>query len=210
MEEKGINIWKGNTSSEFLQKMNLDYEKGIMGPMYGYQWRFFNKPLNESTGGVDQLKELIELIKTDPNSRRLIMTDYNPSQVNQGVLYPCHSLMLQFYVKEGSLSVKMYQRSADSFLGLPFNIASTSLLLSIIARLCNLEPEEVTISLGDCHIYESHIDAVMQQLDREPLDLPKLIIPEFKSLEEVELSKFEDYKIIDYSNHGSIKAEMIA
>lgn len=210
LEEKGINIWKGNTSSEFLEKMNLDYEDGIMGPMYGYQWRFFNKPLNESNGGVDQLKELIELIKTDPNSRRLIMTDYNPSQVDQGVLYPCHSLMLQFYVKEGSLSVKMYQRSADSFLGLPFNIASTSLLLSIIAKLCNLEPDEVTISLGDCHIYESHLDAVMQQLDREPLNLPKLIIPEFKSLEEVEQSKFEDYKIIDYSNHGSIKAEMIA
>ena len=210
LEEKNINIWKGNTSKDFLSKMELDYEEGVMGPMYGYQWRYFNKPLDQDSGGIDQLKDLIDLIKKDPNSRRLLMTDYNPSQVSQGVLYPCHSLILQFYVEDNKLSVKMYQRSADVFLGLPFNIASTSLLLTIISKLCNLMPNNVTLSLGDCHIYSEHLDAVRNQLGRNCLDLPKLEIPEFKTLEEVENSKFEDYKIVDYINQGSIKAEMVA
>jgi dihydrofolate reductase/thymidylate synthase len=210
LEDKNINIWKGNTNSEFLKKMNLDYEEGIMGPMYGYQWRFFNKPFDQAEGGIDQLKDLIQLIKQDPHSRRLLMTDYNPSQVNQGVLYPCHSLILQFYVKGENLSVKMYQRSADSFLGLPFNIASTSLLLTIIAKLCNLVPDEVTLTLGDCHVYECHLDAVKKQLTRDPLELPKLNIPDFKTLEEVENSIFEDYEIVNYKHQGGIKAEMVA
>ena len=210
LEDKKINIWKGNTNSEFLKQMNLDYDEGVMGPMYGYQWRFFNKPFGDEKGGIDQLKDLINLIKTDPHSRRLLMTDYNPSQVNEGVLYPCHSLILQFYVKENNLSVKMYQRSADSFLGLPFNIASTSLLLTIIAKLCNLQADEVTLTLGDCHIYETHLDAVKKQLSRDSLNLPTISIPDFKTLEEVENSKFEDYVINDYNHQGGIKAEMIA
>ena len=118
-----------NTTREFLDKMGFDYKEGDMGPMYGYQWRNFNSQ------GVDQLKEVIELIKKDSHSRRIIMTDYNPLQAKDGVLYPCHSLMIQFYVHNRKLSIKMYQRSADSFLGLPFNIASTSLLLCIISSL---------------------------------------------------------------------------
>ncbi len=210
LEEKKINIWKGNTNSEFLKKLNLEYEEGIMGPMYGYQWRFFNKPIGETTGGVDQLKDLIDLINKDPHSRRLIMTDYNPLQVKEGVLYPCHSLILQFYATEKTLSVKMYQRSADLFLGLPFNIASTSLLLYIIAKICNKIPQEVIISLGDCHIYKEHENAVLEQLSKNQLDLPKLKIPDFKNIEEVENSNFEDYIISDYQHQGSIKAEMIA
>ncbi len=210
LEEKKINIWKGNTNTEFLNKLNLNYEEGNMGPMYGYQWRFFNKPIDDETGGIDQLKNLIELIKNDPHSRRLLMTDFNPSQVDQGVLYPCHSLILQFYVEDKSLSVKMYQRSADVFLGLPFNIASTSLLLYIIAKLSNLEPNNVSISLGDTHIYEDHLEAVKEQLSRNCLELPKLEIPDFKNLEEVETSTFQDYKIIDYVSGSSIKAVMIA
>ena len=210
LEEKKINIWKGNTSKDFLSKMELNYEEGIMGPMYGYQWRFFNKPLSNKTGGIDQLKEMIEMIKRDPYSRRMLMTDFNPSQVNEGVLYPCHSLILQFYVEDKNLSVKMYQRSADVFLGLPFNIASTSLLLYMISKICKLNPWNVSICLGDCHIYESHIDAVKEQLSRTCSTLPKLEIPDFKTLEDVEKSKFEDYKIEDYNYQPSIKAEMIA
>lgn len=210
LEEKGVNIWKGNTSTEFLNQMNLNYDEGMMGPMYGYQWRFYNKPYESQEGGIDQLKELIELIKKDPHSRRLLLTDYNPSQVHEGVLYPCHSLILQFYVKEEKLSVKMYQRSADTFLGLPFNIASTSLLLTIISKLCNLKPGNVTISLGDCHIYESHLEAVKKQLSRTPYYQPKLVIPDFTTLEEVENSKLEDYVISNYNHHMGIKAEMIA
>ena len=140
----------------------------------------------------------------------MLMTDFNPSQVNEGVLYPCHSLILQFYVEDKNLSVKMYQCSADVFLGLPFNIASTSLLLYMISKICKLNPWNVSICLGDCHIYESHIDAVKEQLSRTCSTLPKLEIPDFKTLEDVEKSTFEDYKIVDYNYLPSIKAEMIA
>jgi thymidylate synthase len=215
--EQGINIWKGNTTREFLDNLGLHYKEGMMGPMYGYQWRFFGKNYNnnyhlgECSGDyVDQFKLLIETLKTDPNSRRLVITDFNPLMVNQGVLYPCHSLILQFYVNDNRLSVKMYQRSADLFLGLPFNIASTSLLLYIVAKLVNMIPDMVHITLGDCHIYEPHINAVKEQISRTPLQLPKLIIPEFKTLEEVEASSYNDYTLIDYTFHPPIKAEMIA
>ena len=204
LEEKGVRIWKGNTNREFLDKMGFDYEEGDMGPMYGYQWRNFNSM------EIDQLKNVIELIKTDPNSRRIIMTDYNPAQAHLGVLYPCHSLILQFYVNKNNLSVKMYQRSADAFLGLPFNIASTSLLLCIISKLTNLNPYEVTITLGDCHIYEEHYEAVNKQLNRNCYNLPKLELPNFSNLKYVENSELKDYQIIDYKYHPSIKAKMIA
>lgn len=204
LEEKGVKIWKGNTNRDFLDKMGFDYEEGDMGPMYGYQWRNFNSM------EIDQLKNVIELIKSDPNSRRILMTDYNPAQAHLGVLYPCHSLILQFYVNEKNLSVKMYQRSADAFLGLPFNIASTSLLLCIISKLTNLNPYEVTITLGDCHIYEEHYEAVNKQLNRSCYNFPKIELPDFKSLEEVEKSELKDYKIVDYEHHSSIKAKMIA
>ncbi len=210
--EKGINIWKGNTNREFLDNLGLDYKEGMMGPMYGYQWRFFGKPYNEmnSNHSIDQLKNIIETLKNDPNSRRLIMTDFNPAMVDQGVLYPCHSLIIQFYVENHKLSIKMYQRSADLFLGLPFNIASTTLLLYIVAKLVNMTPDNVHITLGDCHIYDAHIDAVKEQLSRECFDLPKLIIPDFKTLEEVENSNYTDYKLENYNSHPPIKAPMIA
>jgi len=208
--EKGINIWKGNTTREFLDKMNLPYEEGMMGPMYGYQWRFFNKNYEEETGGIDQFKNLIETLKKDPHSRRLLMTDFNPAMVDQGVLYPCHSLVLQFYVDGNKLSVKMYQRSADLFLGLPFNIASTTLLLYIVAKLVSLEPGMVIITLGDCHIYEQHIDMVKEQLSRTPYNLPRLELPEFTTLDEVEKTDYTMYTLKEYNCHPAIKAEMIA
>jgi dihydrofolate reductase / thymidylate synthase len=204
LEKKGVNIWKGNTTREFLDKMGFDYEEGNMGPMYGYQWRNFNSQ------GIDQLKEVIELIKKDSHSRRIIMTDYNPIQAKQGVLYPCHSLMIQFYVHDRILSIKMYQRSADAFLGLPFNIASTSLLLHIISSLTGLEAGDVTITLGDCHIYEEHIEAVITQLKRTNFKLPKLKMSNLHNLEDVEKSNLKDYNIVDYSFHPRIKAKMKA
>lgn len=214
LSDKGVRIWEGNTSQDFLDKMNFDYPVGEMGPMYGYQWRFFNKPYNQDTGGIDQLKNLIEEIKTNPHSRRLLMTDFNPSQVHEGVLYPCHSLILQFYVEEVDntkyLSVKMYQRSADVFLGLPFNIASTTILLYIIAQLTGSKPKEVNITLGDCHIYECHIEQVMRQLSRTPFAEPKLKIPQFTTLEEFENASWDDFVLINYECHKGIKAQMVA
>jgi thymidylate synthase len=213
--EQGINIWKGNTTRDFLDKMKLPYKEGMMGPMYGYQWRFFGKPYNHenldaNVEYVDQFKNIIETLKKDPHSRRLIMTDFNPLMVDQGVLYPCHSLILQFYVNNNKLSVKMYQRSADLFLGLPFNIASTTILLYIVAKLVNMEPDNVIITLGDCHIYENHITQVVEQLKREPYEFPKLIIPDFKTIEDVEKATYKDFILEDYNSHPAIKAEMVA
>ena len=210
LSEKGVRIWEGNTNQEFLDKMGFDYKEGEMGPMYGYQWRFFNKPYGDKEGGVDQFSKLIEEIKNNPNSRRLLMTDYNPSQANQGVLYPCHSLILQFYCENDKLSVKMYQRSADLFLGVPFNIASTTLLLYIVAKLTNKVPNNVSITFGDCHIYTAHSDQVTIQLSRTPYELPKMKLSDFKTLEDVEKATVDDFKLIDYSCYPGIKAQMIA
>jgi dihydrofolate reductase/thymidylate synthase len=211
LEQKGVNIWKGNTSKEFLKNMNLDYEEGEMGPMYGYQWRFYGKEYkHDDDKYIDQLSLLIDDIKNDPHSRRLLMTNYNPMQVKQGVLYPCHSLILQFYVENDRLSCNMYQRSVDTFLGLPFNITSTSLFLNIISKLTKKVPGYVNLHLGDCHIYSSHLDAVKTQLSNLNYKLPKLQIPDFETLEQVEKSTYKDYVILDYESHPSIKAEMIA
>ena len=207
---KGIKIWELNTNKEFLNKVGLNYPAGYMGPMYGYQWRFFNKPYNQEEGGIDQLKKVIEEIKNDPTSRRLMMTDFNPAQVNEGVLYPCHSIIIQFYVENNKLSCNMYQRSGDLFLGIPFNIASTSLLLHIIAQLTNLKPGIVNLILGDYHIYNDHIESVNEQLKRIPYNLPQLKMTLFNDLIEVEKSTFDDYKIINYQSHNTIKASMIA
>jgi thymidylate synthase len=217
--EQGINIWKGNTTRDFLDKLGLKYDEGMMGPMYGYQWRFFNKPYqnnndnqndNQKDNYIDQFKNIIETLKKDPNSRRLIMTDFNPAMVNEGVLYPCHSLIIQFYVIDNRLSIKMYQRSADLFLGLPFNIASTTLLLYIVAKLVGMQPDNVHISLGDCHIYEVHSNQVKEQIKRQPYKFPKLIIPEYNSLEDVEHSCYKDFILEDYISHPAIKADMVA
>lgn len=214
LEEKKINIWNGNTNQEFLDKLGLDYQEGDMGPMYGFQWRYYNAKYkgcnqNYKGKGMDQLENIIKEIKNNPTSRRLVITDFNPLQTSESVLYPCHSLVLQFYVNENKLSVSMYQRSADYFLGVPFNIASTSLLLMIICQLTDLNPGKVIINLGDCHIYENHLDLIDRQLSRIPYQLPKLTVPKFKTLEDVENSGFKDYDLEDYQYHPGIKAEMV-
>ena len=213
LEEKGINIWKGNTSKEFLEKNNLDYKEGIMGPMYGYQWRFFNSPYDLSPHpkmNVDQLKYVINEIKNNPTSRRILLTTFNPSQVNDGVLYPCHSIIIQFYVQEDFLDMFCFNRSSDLFLGLPFNIASTALFLMIIAKLTNLVPRYFNLSLGDVHIYSSHVDGVKEQLRRKPYIFPKIILPEYiKCLEDVEKLKFTDFILDEYNSYPSIKMNMI-
>jgi dihydrofolate reductase/thymidylate synthase len=211
LSSKGVKIWEPNTSREFLDSLGLDYPVGEMGPMYGYQWRHFNKPYpNSDEQGIDQLKKIIEEIKSDPTSRRIIMTDFNPQQVNQGVLYPCHSIVIQFYVDCNRLNCSMYQRSGDFFLGIPFNIASTSLLLTIIAQLTGLEPGKVHLLIGDYHIYWSHLDAVNEQLKRTPKNLPKLEMKLFKTLEEVENASLDDFKISGYECDPAIKANMVA
>ena len=186
-----------------------------MSPVYGYQWRYFNKPYkseeSNSNDGYDQLANCIELIKNNPTNRRILMTAYNPLQLNESVLAPCHSIIIQFYVSDNSLSCHMYQRSADTFLGLPFNIASTSLLTYIIAKVTNLEPGEVIISLGDTHLYKEHIESAKEQLCRNPYDFPKLKINKnLETIEDIENLEFSDFELIDYKYHPTIKAKMFA
>ena len=138
------------------------------------------------------------------------MTDFNPQQVNQSVLYPCHSIVIQFYVEFNRLNCSMYQRSGDLFLGIPFNIASTSLLLHIVSQLTGLEPGKVHLLIGDYHIYDSHTESVFEQLKRTPKNLPKLEMSLFGSLEEVENATLTDFKITGYESEPAIKAQMIA
>lgn len=216
LEEKGVNIWKGNTSRDFLDKLGMkERREGIMGPLYGYQWRYFNAKYDEMTGkpiteGVDQLKNVIETIIKDPFSRRIIMTDFNPAQALEGVLYPCHSIVLQFYVSEGHLDMSCYNRSQDTFLGTPFNIASSALLLSLISKVTNLSPRYLHMNLGDVHIYESHYSVASKQIKRTPYSFPKLILKDIKTLQELENLQFSDINIENYVSHPAIKAEMVS
>ena len=171
---------------------------GDLGPVYGKQWRDFN--------GVDQIKNLIEQIKKNPYSRRLIVSAWNPSDVDKMALPPCHSLF-QFYVnKNNELSLQLYQRSADLFLGVPFNIASYSLLLSMVAHVCNLEVGEFIHTTGDTHIYSNHVEQVKEQLSRKPKKLPTLKLN--KNIKNIFDFTIDDIELVDYECYPSIKAKV--
>ena len=192
--------YKGETLEEFVEKIRNDQDfadkYGNLGPVYGKQWRDF--------GGVDQIKELVENIKKDPFSRRHMVVAYNPAEVKDMALPPCHSLF-QFYVSADGkkLSCQLYQRSGDVFLGVPFNIASYSLLLAMVAQVCDLEPYEFVHTFGDAHIYLNHVDQIHEQLTRTPRKLPKLVLnPEVKDIFDF---KYEDIKIEDYDPYPAIK-----
>ena len=218
LSEKKVRIWEGNTSSEFIASAGLPYAKGVMGPMYGYQWRFFNAPYKvdeggrplEPSGGIDQLSDVVSLIKTDPNSRRILMTTYNPEQAKLGVLHPCHSITTQFYVQDGFLDMFCYNRSQDAFLGVPFNIASSSLLLMIVAKLTGKVPRFLHMTLGDTHVYQVHTEQVGRILTRMPYSLPMLALPALESLEDIRGLTVDDFVLSDYRCHPSIVAEMVA
>lgn len=190
--------FQNETLKEFVEKVKSDNDfarkYGELGPVYGKQWRDFN--------GVDQLKDLIISLKNNPNSRRHIINAWNASQVEDMALPPCH-MMVQFYVHDNKLSAQLYQRSADIFLGVPFNIASYALFIHMIAQVCNLEVGEFVHTIGDAHIYLNHIDQIKTQLEREPLQLCQLVLnPEIKEIDEF---KFEDIKIENYVSHAPIK-----
>lgn len=217
LSEKNVKIWEGNTTEEFIKSRGLNYAKGVMGPMYGYQWRHFNapyetdeegRPVNTVTGGVDQLKNVIDLIKNDPSSRRILMTTYNPSQAEEGVLYPCHSIITQFHVENDFLDMFCYNRSQDVFLGVPFNIASSSLLLIIVSKLTGKTPRFFHMTMGDTHIYETHYKQVEKQMKRFPYTSPILEIPDIKDFQDLELLKYSDFNLRNYNCHNIIKAEM--
>jgi thymidylate synthase len=178
------------------------YRYGDLGSVYGAQWRSWGCP---NGGTIDQIEEVIRTIKENPNSRRMLVSAWNVADVEGMALPPCH-VMFQFYVAEGRLSCQLYQRSADTFLGVPFNIASYALLTHIIAQICGLEAGEFIHTLGDTHLYLNHFDQVEEQLSREPRPLPTLRLnPEVRSIADL---RFEDIEIVDYDPHPTIKAPM--
>ena len=189
--------YQGESLDEFVQKIKesdaFAKKHGNLGPVYGKQWRNFN--------GVDQLLNVIEDIKDNPNSRRLIVNAWNPAELKDMALPPCH-MMFHFYVNEGKLSLQLYQRSADIFLGVPFNIASYALLLMMVAQVTNLKPYEFIHTLGDAHIYDNHIDQINLQLSREPRKLPTMNLnPKIKNILDF---KFEDFELVNYNPHPHI------
>ncbi|XP_068206566.1 thymidylate synthase-like [Palaemon carinicauda] len=211
LQEKGVHIWDGNSSKEFLEKSGFpDREEGDLGPVYGFQWRHFGAEYSDMhadyTGkGVDQLQQVIDTIKNNPNDRRIIMCAWNVSDIPKMALPPCHCLC-QFYVANGELSCQLYQRSADMGLGVPFNIASYALLTCMIAHITKLKPGDFIHTLGDAHVYSNHCDALEEQLKREPRPFPKLRIK--REVHSIEDFKFEDFEIIDYHPHSKIQMDM--
>lgn len=186
-------VLKIKESDEFAQKW------GELGPVYGKQWRNFNGE------GIDQLANLIEQIKVNPNSRRLIISAWNPCEVDKMALPPCHSFM-QFYVLDGKLSCQLYQRSADVFLGVPFNIASYALFTMMIAQVCNLEVGDFVHTIGDAHIYSNHVEQINLQLSRDTRELPTMKInPDVKSIFDF---KYEDFELVNYNPHKAIKGKV--
>ncbi len=202
-------LWfiSGNTNIKYLQDNNVRIwnewadKNGELGPIYGYQWRSWTAK-NKNT---DQLKEVIKQIKTNPNSRRHIVSSWNVGDLPEMALPPCH-ILFQFYVADGKLSCQLYQRSADVFLGLPFNIASYALLTMITAQVCDLQAGEFIHTLGDAHIYLNHIEQVKTQIKREVRKPPQMIIN--KDIKDIDKFKFEDFKLINYNPHPHIKGQI--
>lgn len=203
----GKGLWEKDTfSPTWLPKASF---LGDMGRIYGVQWRRWRKIIDKGhwigIEGVDQIKELVDTLKTNPYSRRLIVSAWNAGEIDEACLPPCHAFF-QCFVAEGKLSLGMYQRSCDMFLGVPFNIASYGLLLSMIAQVCDLGVGELIITFGDTHVYHNHFGAVYEQLSRKPLPPPKLHLnPDIK---DIDYFRIEDIELVDYNHHPPIKAEL--
>jgi len=213
--DHGVKIWNdwpykiftnsedyhGESMNDFVEliKNDVDFSKkyGDLGPVYGAQWRNFN--------GVDQLQYILNEIKNNPDSRRMILSAWNPAEIKNMALPPCHTL-IQFYVNDGKLSLQLYQRSADIFLGVPFNIASYALLLMMVAQVSNLEVGDFVHTLGDAHIYTNHFDQINLQLSRETKNLPIMKIN--SSVQSLFDFKFEDFTLENYHPHASIKGKV--
>jgi thymidylate synthase len=191
LKEHGVRIWDEWADGE-----------GELGPVYGFQWRFWQDP---DGGVVDQISQAVDQIKNQPDSRRILVSAWNVGQIEKMALPPCH-LLFQFYVAQGRLSCQLYQRSADVFLGVPFNIASYALLTLMMARVCNLEPGDFVHTLGDTHLYLNHLEQTRLQLSRKPYPLPVMRInPAITSLDDF---TYQDFELLNYQAHPHIKAEV--
>jgi thymidylate synthase len=202
-------IWSDNATAPYWTNKRLQRHAGDLGRVYGVQWRKWRAPLVRINKVVlqncDQLLNLIDGLKKDPYGRRHIITAWNPGELELMALPPCH-MMSQFYVSNGKLSCSMYQRSADMFLGVPFNIASYALFTHMIAQACGLEVGELIITLGDAHIYTNHVDQVKEQLARKPLPLPELKLN--PAVKDITGFTMEDIELVNYTSHDAIKAPM--
>lgn len=203
-------LWflSGETNIRYLKENNVSIwdawadENGELGPVYGHQWRSWPTP---DGGSIDQIARVIRQIKENPDSRRHVVTAWNPAHIEEMALPPCHCLF-QFYVSEGKLSCQLYQRSADTFIGVPFNIASYSLLTRMVAQVCDLEPGEFIHTFGDVHLYLDHLSQARTQLERTPKPLPTMQInPDVKDIFEF---RYEDFELRDYDPHPHIKAKV--
>ncbi|OQR77878.1 thymidylate synthase-like [Tropilaelaps mercedesae] len=212
LSEKGVNIWNANGSREFLDKLGFfSREEGDLGPVYGFQWRHFGAAYSDmhadyTDQGVDQITQIIDTLRVNPDDRRIILSAWNVSDLKKMALPPCHCLA-QFYVANGELSCQLYQRSADMGLGVPFNIASYALLTHIIAHYTGLKPGDFVHTTGDTHVYLTHVQPLQKQLKRQPRPFPKLAVkipPETPFWE----LKAEYFNLIDYDPYGAIKMDM--
>ena len=203
-------LWflQGDTNIKYLKDHGVSIwdewadENGDLGPIYGHQWRSWGTP---DGGKVDQISQLVEQIKTNPDSRRLMVCAWNVGEIDKMALPPCH-VLFQFYVNNGEISLQLYQRSADVFLGVPFNIASYTLLLMMVAQVCGLKPKEFVHTLGDAHIYSNHVEQAKLQLSRDPRPLPTMRInPEVKDIFSFQ---YEDFQLENYDPHPHIKADV--
>jgi thymidylate synthase len=205
LKEHGVKIWEGNTSKEFLQSRDLDLPEGSVGKLYGYQWRRFGE--TETRQGVDQIQRVLDILRTDPTSRRMVISAWNPCDLDQMVLEPCH-VLLQLYVREGKyLDGCLYMRSNDLFLGAPWNIACYSLLLYLYSFLADYQPGRLVYSIGDSHVYLNHVDQVKEQMSREPRALPRVTIRQ-RGQRCFEDFLPEDIELHDYNPHPVIRGKM--
>jgi thymidylate synthase len=215
LQDQGVHIWDGNTTREFLDSRGLNYREGLIGPGYGFQWRNFNAPYDQETGspmekGVDQLQQIIDALK-DPaqrTSRRLVMSAWNPCQLNEMALPPCH-ILCQFNVHDGNkLSCCMFQRSNDEACGTTLNIASYSFLTHLLAKHCGLVAHEFVYFKGNCHIYEEHIEGLKLQITRKPFPFPTVSIKQVR--ENINDYTIDDFVLENYQHHEPIKFQMVA
>lgn len=217
LERKGVNIWKGNTSKEYLESVGLDYDVGETGPIYGFQWRHatakYIQGKHDYTGeGIDQVAQVIESLQNNPYSRRHIINAWAPGDLDKMVLPPCH-ILYQFFIHQVDdqkyLSLMMTQRSCDTFLGLGFNLCSLGMFLTLMAHRVGMKPYKIIHSIADMHIYETHIEAASEQVQRNPYPFPYIRI-DCTPKEHLEQYEFSDIKIEDYFHHDAIKADMVA
>ena len=215
LQKEGVFLWDANTSQEFLTSAGKQHLKEHdMGPMYGFQWRHYGTNYsdcnaNYSNCGIDQLTCLIRNIQSNPHSRRLLITSFDPATVHLGCLWPCHSIVLQCFVRNGFLDMIMHQRSCDLFCGVPFNIASTALLLMVLAQQTKLNPGKLTLNLGDVHLYEQHLEQAKTQLSRTPYPFPLYAITPQPSIDHYTIEDFQ-LDLDTYRCHPRIKAAMVA